>query len=208
MGGAALVFAVACLYPWMPGFYQKTVAETPLRDPVPAGEISARVHIAEEVIVPARSLADSQGPYCVGLLFATYQRANKGHLSVAVTQGNDRAQWTVPMSRLEDNKSFYACPSFDLDPRKQFSVLVDGKDGEEGSSATLWLTSDLEYGSVTLGGSMAPKSLQLSITSLSPTGGMGLSLPLRWAFLICGACSLLTALAALLWLGLEPGDVT
>ena len=197
---SALLFLAACLMPWFGRGHGMPVAITTLMDPAPAGEITRDMHIAEAVALsPSQVRLHRAEAYCIGLLFATYKRVNEGVLSIELAQAGKQTRRSIPMRDLADNEALYICPDFALDPGSRFSISIDGRDGEAGSSATVWLTSDTRAGTATVADMPVARGLQLTLMPTSMMSGLGLSDRGTWAFIACSFSTLFMGLAVLAW---------
>lgn len=196
------VFVLACVLLWFPAEKYAPIAGVVRMAPLPAGEITDGFHLEQLVAVPgvAKKMPSKNKELCFGIRFATYRRENDGQIAVGWQQGTFTKRWLVESGELADNELRYFCPGRHLRPDMPFSIAVDGVRGAPGSSPTVWLTSDVSYGLATINGKPAKQSLDVGIARkvhMTPASLIRLD---HGAFLVGWLCTLLTGLAALLWM--------
>ena len=170
--------------------------------PRPVGEITEGFHLEQLVVVPAvaKKALSKNKELCFGIRFATYRRENNGKIVVGWQQGTFAKRWLVEADELADNERRYFCPDRHLKLDIPFSVTIDGVHGVSGSSPTAWLTFDVSYGQATINGKPVKQGLDVGIARkvhLTPARLIRLD---KGAFLVGWLCTLLTGLAALLWM--------
>ncbi len=165
------VFLLLAAAVWRPFHAHRGLYATARPDAVPAGEITQGFTLRQEVVLPRTLPLDGATGFpdrqpCFGIQFATWARANKGHVDVQWRQGEKHQQWRVDMSHLADNTFRHYCPDTGFYPYQPFTVEINGVDGSAGSSATLWLVGDTHFGTARLGDDSIPgKSIALQVSS-------------------------------------------
>ena len=195
------IFLLVCLGLWVPAKHYVPVYGTKLQAPQPAGEITAPFRLQQLVHNSNSAAKISVGDeVCVGLRFATYQRQIEGQLTVTWQQAPFAKRWLVNARSLTDNQYSYFCPADHFNPAEDFSVTVEGKDGVAGSAATVWLTTDASLGHAVVNGRTSKLGLNILMAREIRMIPAKLARVDHGAFLIGWLCTVLTGLAALLWL--------
>lgn len=197
-----LLFLLMCMFLWLPAERYAAVNETALSSPRPAGEITSAFRLLQTVFIPhlADKLLTKNKEWCFGARFATFRRDNDGQIAVTWEQGVISKRWVVESSELADNELRYFCPGRHLRLDLPFIVAIEGVRGVPGSSPTVWLTSDVRYGQVSINGKPQAQSLDIGVARkvhMTPATLIRLD---HGAFLVGWLCTLLTGLAALLWM--------
>ena len=83
-----------------------------------------------------------------GLMFATYLRENHGKIKVSIIQNNNRIEKIIEMSTLKNDE----ITNLELDISKlkkgEAILIVEGIDGKEGNSVSLYNSSDISLGKI------------------------------------------------------------
>ncbi len=119
-------------------------------------EITKGVKLEEDIYVPGRI-----NKY--GLMFATYDRKNKGHIKIEILQGNVKLREIIDVSKIKNNQYHYLGLNFKKLKRGQARLIIEGVDGEKGNSVSMQRTSDIIYGELIQNGNLTGKSLSHNI---------------------------------------------
>ena len=129
--------------------YRKTV-ETKVYNLNSVGEIVKDVRIEEKIYLPSHIKE-------YGVMFSTYDRKNRGKIKIEVIQGDKKTEEIVDVSKIKYNE-YYKLNIKGL-RNGEALLVIEGIDGQEGSSVTLYKTSDILYGNVVQNGQSTEEGL-------------------------------------------------
>ena len=114
------------------------------------GEITKGTKHEEKIYLPKNILR-------YGIMFATYERKNKGTIKIKIVQENKEKEEILDESKLKDNSFYY------LNVKNMKSgealLIIEGIDGTEGNAVSVHKTSDIMYGELIQNGEATNRSL-------------------------------------------------
>ena len=104
-------------------------------------EITKGFRVSQKIYIPKKIQK-------FGLMFATYLRENHGKIKVSIIQNNNRIEKIIEMSTLKNDE----ITNLELDISKlkkgEAILIVEGIDGKEGNSVSLYNSSDISLGKI------------------------------------------------------------
>lgn len=83
-----------------------------------------------------------------GLMFATYLRENHGKIKVSIVQNNNKTEKIVEMSTLKNGEITNLGLDISKLKKGEAILTIEGIDGKEGSSVSLYDSSDISLGKI------------------------------------------------------------
>jgi hypothetical protein len=131
--------------------YYSFVKMPPLIHHFAAGELVDGKIVEQHLFLSEKHLRvniPQESSFCVGALMATYfDRKNEGkvRLSVQFPEGSVLMK-EIPFSEMKDNKYHKVCFDYPFNRLHsgEYTVILEGIGGKEGSSATVWLTKNMK----------------------------------------------------------------
>ena len=131
---------------------QKTV-NSKMYDLDVSEELVAGSKLEEDIFIPKNTKK-------FGLMFATYERKNRGKIKIEIVQKEKKYTEVLDVSKIENNKYYYLRFNLkNIKSGKAALLKIEGIDGEKGSSVSMQRTSDIIYGELIQDGVPTGKSL-------------------------------------------------
>ncbi len=135
---------------------QKTVSSK-MYDLDVVEELVAGSKLEEDIFIPKNIKR-------YGLMFATYERKNKGKIKIEIIQKGKIYTEILDVSKIENNKYYYLKLNLkNLKSGEPARLRIEGIDGEKGTSVSMQRTSDIIYGELIQNGVPTGKSLTHNI---------------------------------------------
>lgn len=105
------------------------------------GGIKKGVKLSQEIEIPGKLKK-------YGIRFGTYLRKNKGKIKISLVQGNQKVEEIIDVSTIKNDEITYLKMNFSKIKKGKAFLTIEGIDGEDDSSITPYVSSDISFGTL------------------------------------------------------------
>ena len=148
------ILIVAIIIPCFSYIYKNIIIKnsTQLYNIEAVGGIKKGTKLTQEIEIPGKLKR-------YGIKFATYLRDNNGKIKISLEQNNKKVEEIIDVSTIKNDEFKYLKMNFSKIKKGKAILVIEGIDGTEKNSVTLYMSDDISLGALSKNGENLKKGI-------------------------------------------------